>query len=932
MVDLVVEGLDRIERDGPGALASLCAEHPEHAATLTRRLALLVGAGLIESAHDELGPGARLGEYELAEEIGEGAMGRVYRARHVPTGRAVAVKVVRPELLAFGDARARFRREVELAARLEHPGIVSVLAVGEEQGRPWFASELVRGISLSTFVTRLSEQYARSDEIDARALADVVDADHDGSASGSGHWRRSWRDTALDLGIQLARALAHAHGHGVLHRDVKPSNVLVRRDGTVVLADLGLAAEAGEGSLTRSGSVVGSLPYTAPEILEGRRADVRSDVYSLGATLYELWTLERAFTGRTTAELMRRVGIGERRDPRRLAGWIDADAAAVLERALAVDPDQRYATVDALAWDLEALADGRPTRARPLSYAGLAARAVRRRPAVAVALLLAALLLLVGPLAWGAVQAAERRVADDSARTLDRLNTELSTALASEQHERARADENLIGTADAIDALLANTSDLLLADVPFARELRVELVASALKIVEGLRADEPTSDVLRFFAARVELAATRALLDLGDYAQAIEAAARGLEHLRAMEIHHEFVDELTLGLTRRQAFAVARSDPKAAIEMYLAALELPESTPMSRVDHLEVRFELGVLQGRILSDGRPGATEFDALIAESAALVEGSEGIVREAAEGQYLRLLVQEGTRSLVDSDDERAVQQFDRALGLAEEMLAREPGRVSLQSTIVVIRSNYVTGLLQLGRLDEAEFQLETGLAEVTRLSALFPTSSIYATRHVGLLNNAAYLANMRGDMDGAEAAWLDATVLADSVLERDEVPDDLLLTTGQIWINLASAANGRQDPEAVLGRAERAAQLYARVAERAPHDPLVLRGRQHAHALPVIALLELGRSEEALVAFEQVEELAPQGGDAQRMVVELALNLAAGRDDEDWRDGLHARANAALARAIDGGYDNARDLDQNPRFAPLRARDDWPEREPD
>ncbi|MBI4576517.1 MAG: serine/threonine protein kinase, partial [Planctomycetes bacterium] len=299
----------------------------------------------------------RLGPYRVIGVLGRGASAVVYEAVEEPLGRTVALKVL--ETAAGEEACARFRREAEVAARLAHPGVVPVYAAGEDQGRPWFAMERVRGQSL--------EALARRERVGPARAALLV--------------------------AQVARALAHAHERGVLHRDVKPTNVLVDAEDRARLTDFGAARDLARASLG-GGAAPGTPAYGAPEALLGGAATAAADVYGAGALLYRLLTGRDPYEG-DVPSVLRRVAAGELVPPRRLLPRIPRDLETVTLRAMAHEAHRRYPSAAALALDLERHAAGEPVLGRPPGPVERARALARRRPrAVAATAALAAVALL----------------------------------------------------------------------------------------------------------------------------------------------------------------------------------------------------------------------------------------------------------------------------------------------------------------------------------------------------------------------------------------------------------------------------------------------------------------------------------------------------------------------------------------------------------
>ncbi|HLN58332.1 MAG TPA: serine/threonine-protein kinase, partial [Thermoanaerobaculia bacterium] len=281
-----------------------------------------------------LSSGSRLGPYEILAPLGAGGMGEVYRARDERLRREVAIKVLVSELSADPARRKRFEQEARSASSLNHPNIVTIHDIGSTDSMVYIAMELIDGQTL-------------------RALQ------QDGPLS----TRR-----LLDVAFQISDGLAKAHAAGIVHRDLKPENIMVTRDGVVKILDFGLAklllretAKGDESATaveqTQPGTVMGTIGYMSPEQASGRPVDFRSDQFSLGSILYELATGKRAFQRGTSAETLTAI-IREDAEP---IGKINASVPApfrwIIERCLAKDPEERFASTKDLARDLRSLRD-----------------------------------------------------------------------------------------------------------------------------------------------------------------------------------------------------------------------------------------------------------------------------------------------------------------------------------------------------------------------------------------------------------------------------------------------------------------------------------------------------------------------------------------------------------------------------------------------
>lgn len=311
-------------------------------------------AGAPRRPADRALPAARISNFRLLRRIGSGGTSEVILAEQEPIGRLVALKLLGDEDAGSGRWR-RFVQEARAAARLRHPNAVAVLDAGESDGFAFVAMEHVPGCGL--------------DEAIAAACACGTPL----PASRCVAWAR-----------EIAAALAHAHEQGIVHRDVKPSNVRIHKDGYAVLLDFGLAGELEDSSEKGPATFCGSLPYAAPETLRGGAADARSDVYALGATLYEALTGRLPFEGETPERLARAIQRGAPPPPRQLRRDLPADLEAVVLRALERRPEDRYSSAAEMGEDLAALAELRTVRARPGSLPRRAARWCLRNRAVAI--------------------------------------------------------------------------------------------------------------------------------------------------------------------------------------------------------------------------------------------------------------------------------------------------------------------------------------------------------------------------------------------------------------------------------------------------------------------------------------------------------------------------------------------------------------------
>jgi serine/threonine protein kinase/Tfp pilus assembly protein PilF len=359
----------------------------------------------------------RLGDFDLIKEIGRGGMGVVYEARQISLKRRVALKVLPPGLGLPDRAVQRFEREAQAAAGLHHTNIVPVYATGEDRGSHYYAMELVEGQSMAQVLDDLRGEQSNplmeatvtqvgGSMADAPSAPEPTTTSDSTSLSDSSAGSRKWFDTVAKLLADVADALHYAHDMGVIHRDVKPANLLLSGDGRLCLTDFGLARLTQEPGMTVSGSFLGTPAYMSPEqVAVGRvQLDHRTDVYSLGAVLYEMLTLQLPFQGDSREQVLSGILSKEPRPPRRLNPRVPLDLETICLKAMEKDPDRRYATAEEMAADLrQYLQRGLITarRAGPLRRAG---KFIRRHPLAAVTAAAVIVVAVLGVFAWTASQ------------------------------------------------------------------------------------------------------------------------------------------------------------------------------------------------------------------------------------------------------------------------------------------------------------------------------------------------------------------------------------------------------------------------------------------------------------------------------------------------------------------------------------------------
>lgn len=790
---------------------------------------------LDEAAQRAVGLPETIGPYRILGLLGEGAMGRVYLARESHPPREVALKVVRGLSSA---ALERFRREVEILGQLEHPGIVRLYAAGEDTvaglPSPWFALEVVRGPDLNDYVEREQPELR----------------------------------TRVELLVKLARAVDYAHRRGVIHRDLKPSNILVDEAGQPRILDFGIARLRGddEAGMTRAGQVMGSLPYMSPEQLAGNanQADARSDVYALGAIAYELLAGRLPHPGLSTSSLFEALEIVRREVPEplgRINRAAHGDLSVVVMKALAAEPERRYASAADFADDLEAVLASRPVQARAPTRWYRITRFVRRNRALSVAASVVFVALLAATIVSAlAAQRAQQALAQAEMRAneLAAVNGFLNDMLQSaDPDEGAGADISLREWLRAADRNFQNGDNALPPEVQ--RELSNTIGSALLHLGESEQA------YMRLRQSR-ELAEK---LDGVNSAAALNAAASealaygGSGHVEAAETQLRRILEL----------AKRSGDAKLEVEVGIALTTLLGNANRGD-DALSVAAPNYALAQRSLGADSP--ITLTALHNYASVLTVNGENAKAEPLARQAWQ------ARARHFGPEHPLTLYSYNLLGTIEEELGNADEAETIIRKVLALRSkalgdthpstltslnNLVVILIRRGRMQEALPLLDKSVTETRE--RLGPTASLTLTA----MHNRAYALEDLGRLGDSEAQLRELLVL----LQGSHNPL-LLIVRNDLALLLSRQG---QYPEAI--------SLMRSVLKDGP--PLLGSGE---HPLMAVyqsnygrVLGRAGRRDEALAAFAAAQpildaKLGPDNDRSKRNRAYAAQVRAGGRLD--------------------------------------------------
>jgi tetratricopeptide (TPR) repeat protein len=735
-------------------------------------------------------------------------MGEVWEAFDHALQRRVALKLLPGGSLAAATDQSRFAREAEACARVRHENVVAIYKTGSAEGLAYIAEELVPG---------------------GRTLRDEIEEARRGNAPA-----RSYRDIA-QLVVRVADALAAVHAAGVVHRDVKPQNVLIAPDGAPKVADFGLALLEGGLSLSRSGDFLGTYFYASPEQVrpDGSRVDARSDVFSLGATLYECLTWRRPFDGDSVQAVAHAITREEPVDPRRVRPSVPADLAVIALKALEKGRASRYASMGDLAEDLRAYLAHEPIRARPPSPARRAQKWARRHPTASVSIALSALafaallaLFLRSERLREAAEAARAKERESSA-SLARANADLraSQAEATRQAQAARLEAAVSGEVEGFLTGLFESADPRL----YGRE-ELTLRDVVVRGGERLLAGEVETPEVR---ARLATTLGSLLATLGEYGASRELLDGAAEVWRELGRETDPAAQET-----KAALAVAAMDAGLDPEALALLDELDGERRAGRLEP-ELAFEVARMRGPLLV--RLGRfEEAEAALREAEELVQGVLPEDHEARvlvrlrlgevlrnQGRYAELesLLAEDARrldSVLDSGNTLALDLFnllgiarlhEQRLDEANALLTRvaQAAERSLGADHVRsinYRGNLATALEQQGELGQAEVLHRAGLEALERRYGRTSPEAC-ATR-----NNLAMCLCRQGRASEAEPILRE--LLAD--MESTQGPTHLLTTRARTSLASCVYLLGRPGEAAALIE-QALVDLPATAAERPP-----------------------------------------------------------------------------------------------------------------
>jgi serine/threonine-protein kinase len=911
----------------------------------------LPGQGSRHETLEFTGPAPRLGAppvegYEILSELGRGGMGVVYKARHQALKRTVALKMV----LGGGHnerSLTRFQTEAEAVARLQHPNIVQIYEVGQSNGLPFFAMEFVEGCNLTAHLAGTPQP--------AKDCARLV--------------------------ATLARAMHYAHEHGIVHRDLKPANILLARGapaggmGMPKITDFGLAKKLDDAAgPTRTGDVMGTPSYMAPEQALGRLDHIgpATDVYALGAILYELLTARPPFKAETAMDTMFQVMYAEPVRPGQLRARMPRDLETICLKCLEKEVARRYPSALALAEDLERFVNDEPIRARPVGPAGQAMRWARRRPAAAALVGVSGLALvaaLAGSLLYNFKQDQwnnqEKHLNQQLASLADSEKQKAAEAVAERKNaetardaainlekiarqQRLQAERNFQKARQAVDEMLNEVGNTHLENVPHMDAVRRTLLARAVNFHRSFLETDSSDPSVRFQAAQ-------AYVQLGNIYRKL--GTEPSDRLEAEKAYREAIKLLTAlhgQSAERPGYAQALADAyfqEAQLLRQVArlteaeqacrkALEIQEqltrADPQPPADRHALALSLNEL-GQILSNrgqAKPAEKAYrDALAIQEALTREFPD---RPAYREFYAGTLNDLGALYASTERGEEAEKVYRQSRDLFKALAEKNSGVAAYREKLAAVSNNLGNALRVLSRAGAAERELRAALPLWEKLAGEYPATLSYRQKMASAHNNlAAIIALDPQRLADAEKEYNEAVAVLDKLAADFPTVPGFRSSLAAMLDNLGRILSRQGKSARAREQFDRAGALHLAVTREKP-DNAPFRGflRNH-YAMQAEALLRPGDKgdkphyAEAAQAAEQLPKLNPNVANEYFLaatVVARCVPLARQDAGAAAADKYAQRAVQLLEDAVQHGYQDASALRNGTWFGEIANRADF------
>ncbi|WP_250926673.1 serine/threonine-protein kinase [Aporhodopirellula aestuarii] len=716
----------------------------------------------------------KLGDFTIQREIGRGGMGIVYEAIQESLSRKVAIKLLPIASLLDSRQIERFKNEAHAAGLLQHPNIVPVYSVGSDRGVHYYAMQFISGVSMDEWVAMHARDNCRTD----------------------------WR-SVLGWTIDIARALHAAHETGVVHRDVKPSNLMLDRESKIWITDFGLARCQTDDSITKSGDLVGTMRYMSPEQTRGQHAlvDGRTDVYSLAVTLFELLTLQAAHDGEDAPAIMKMIVEQEVVSLSQVRADLPRDLETVVAKAMSKNRDGRYETAEAFADDLQRVLDGEPTIARPPTMSDRIVRLAAKHRLAVLTTVLIGMLGLVGFAASTAMIAAEKQVSDQNAdrasrneqlarKAVDRLGSQMAELLAdipsadpirrtlltetlayyqtfvAGASEDPAFQEDLAITLGKIGELKGELGELDEAIASLRRceavyrnladrndQLRLNWSTSQNNLAQTLTAAGQLEEAATYFARAIHT--QRSLLDT------TQETPTNSPHLPIVNHRDTVVQSLATSLNNLGLLLADVLATEEAEQSYLEAITLLQDDRSTLADgdsKLQLATVLANLSGLLAKSSPVRATQYakQALDYQTDTLEADPRNAKLATRVIVTLNTL---GASQAAAGQTASSIETLLRAVEIGEQLLDRWPDQPTYRRDLVVGFNHLGLAYSKAGGLRKATQTFQMALTHGRRLGSSFPADAETQSMLGGVLNNLGFLQQQLGQSDEAEKSFAGA-----------------------------------------------------------------------------------------------------------------------------------------------------------------------------
>ena len=646
---LAAEYMERLRQGQHPSISEYAVQHPELAEEIRELFPTIAVTERLKARQARSSDGRatlgaarleRLGDFRIIREIGRGGIGVVFEAEQESLGRRVAVKVLPRQVLLDEKHLKRFQREARIAANLHHTNIVEVFGVGEQDGFHYYVMQYVHGVGLDAVVPRLASLASSQKNSQRQPTLPPATVGSPGNAAAEAAVRQLlggeaglgpdgrlgahyWQSVAR-IGLQAADALSYAHSQGTLHRDIKPANLLLDTQATVWLADFGLAKAAQSDDISFSNDVVGTLRYMAPEQFSGN-TDHRTDIYSLGLTLYELLTLRPAYEESSHSRLIQRITQGPPPGPGGTARGTPRDLETIILKAMSHDVSQRYQSAAAMANDLRCFLEDRPIRARRVGPAERLGRWCRRNKSVAslIGTVVVLLVLVAAVASIGYVRTSNALRAEAVERTKAEANAGLAFEALARVFERLSPTRMLIVPPLSLEGARGEPIDV--PSSPIQSKETAALLEEMLPFYDRLAQQTGNDDKLRAGTAQANRRVGGIRQRLGQFDEAAKAYRRAIalyQELCAKSPANpnlklavaQIENELGRLYTSQRQVAEARQSHLAALALLQADAASPSALTALRFELARTYYFLGI-QERPLPAAAPRERERPAQIA-----------------------------------------------------------------------------------------------------------------------------------------------------------------------------------------------------------------------------------------------------------------------------------------------------------------------------